>query len=671
MLKRLDSARWRRPKRQLRGAARNSSLAMLAVGVLGCAPKHPENALHREATQFDRASSKSIPATFTDDGYFANPSDALSATASVLAARAGVGQVSKTSVSTNWTYGGDIGLDEQGEYFDQTRRRDVVTLTQDGAEVRPTSSGISGERRLRPNAAPTAWTEIPSGGDPVLVKRALAGLEVSSLGAVHVKSAASALPDFEAALPEGFTVTTRSATGFEAERVTTERKDIPRNGAWATWDVRVTLSIAITPEKLAVAAGRTEHRFSTAEGEGSWTPAAATDGAIPTDWLANALRRGVPKGREHLPDAQLPPVAVQNAAFSEAPGPPPLRTMDEIEAIIRDRAAETHTGNFRVCLDRVVVDPTNSSGYSWDLPGMGGAAPDIVGDVTIGGTPFHLPQQQDSFRTAPRFCDTANYRSDDLHAHVTLSDTDLEIADPIGDCDVDLSTVLTSGASAIPCGSAQLFMSAMYNFSFGQIKVVGLPPSSNTVVGVLGGVAMENQAIAGHPIDVYVHLDDFRSLAVKQMGDGAKGEAWVKAAEAMEFVHAYPNIAAQYNKPGNSVEESAYYEVAKQARSKFAGEGVSAAISVVHQTYARQFAVHSWHGKAEIGGALAADTYWLLKITISDPIGAAASESGSLKAQLGSAMLPTVLSQMVREGVEQKISEAIQDQGGNVLIIGD
>ena len=313
---------------------------------------------------------------------------------------------------------------------------------------------------------------------------------------------------------------------------------------------------------------------------------------------------------------------------------------------------------------RIVVDPTTSSGSSWDLPGTGGAAPDIVGDATIGGTPFHLPQQHDSSRSTPRFCSIANYRAGEPYTQVTLSDTDLEITDLIGECSVDLGTVLTSGASGIPCGSAQLFMSSTYNFSFGQIRVVGLPPSSNTVLGAVGGVAMENQAIAGHPIDVYVRLDDYRALAVKKKGEGV-----VMAAEAAQAIGAYPNVAKLNGLQGNSLEESIYSEVAIKARRSFADEGVSAAISVVHQTYPRQFVGHSWHGKAGAAVSFAPGTYWLLKITISDPIGTAASQSGSLKAQLGSAMVPTVLSQMVREGVEQKVSASIQEQGGGVLII--
>ncbi len=420
----------RRWKLSSRGVARACLLAGLAAG---CAPKNPEAALVRQMKKHDRAAAKRVPTAHQDDSFFVPAGDALASAAESFGKGTSVAEATDTSVAADWSYDGDVKLDEHGEFFIQRRRSPVMTIASKGVEVTVSGSTIRERRRLRPGKEPGDWKQTTDELDVAGARRALADLEERHLATVQADGPVdAALTDFEAELTAGFEVTERTAHGLTAQRIDTQRNEV-KGGAWATWEARVTLAVAVEQETGAITVtGATDHRITTSELEGVWESASAADQALTIDWLARALRRGMPEGRSRYGPALLPAVADAVVGYSEPPPPPPLRTMDDIERIITERAWTTSTGKFTVCLDRVVVNSTSSSGQAWDVPNFSGSTnPDITGSVTIANRQFPITQADDLLSVQPKACATGNYRAGAPYTQVRIEDVDLTSNDTI------------------------------------------------------------------------------------------------------------------------------------------------------------------------------------------------------------------------------------------------
>lgn len=646
-------------------------LALARWGALGfslwaCAPKRPEVALARDMKRYDRQLARQEAAVLSDDTYFLPVSDALAAAAAELGKRrkSTIASVTETSVSDDWTYTEAIDVDRESEYLDQTRERNLLSFAATGGELELAGTAIRGTRRLRPQAEPAAWTNEASDLNLKAIRKHLAELERQHLAAVHTDDATAALADFAQVLPEGFEVTESTDRTLQARRIVTRRKET-RRGAWATWDARTTLRVTVEDGggSLAVHAS-TDHRISTPDSNGVWQPASEPDAATALDWLAAALRIGIPKGHEQFGPALLPPIEVEGE-LSSPPPPPPLRTMAEIEQIIEDRAVRTATGNFTVCLEQIDVERVNSAGQPWDVAIGGSPGPDLAGTIAIGGEPFRIPEADNTFRIRPGICAMSDYYAGNPYAQIDLWDMDLGSHDEIASCPIDLQTIALQGAGGIPCMSAQLTMSASYNFSFEQIDVVGLPPPDTGKKGdVLEGIAMENLAVARQPIDVYVLILNVRDLAIRQ-----KGAERVAVAETAQSLGLFSTLAAITGAKGSSLWESVYLESAAQAREQFAAEGVRAAVSPVYLHFHRAVEGHAWNGTSRQTRTVPPGRYPLLKITISDPLRTAATQSGVLLAKLGAVVAPDLLQELVRSTVEQKVTEAMAAQGGQVLMV--
>lgn len=524
---------------------RGSWVLVLLALTSACAARHPVDSLRREAKRYDRKTARESPTSESDERYLVPLSDAISATSTFLAQTAPVIEVSATQVGTDWTYGGAVGVDPTSEYFDQRRERSVVSLSQAGPEIIVSGSSVVGSRRIRPGGKSGAWDESQGQASIGSLRRNLDQLESSHLTQLHAKgSTTKLLGDFEASLPEGFEVTSKTADTLVAVRTTTSTKEKERKGFSATWERRDTLTVVVPKgdDALQVTLA-TEHRFSTESSEGSWEPAESMGRALPVDWLVATARRGIPARRMEFGPAQLASTESRRPQFSQPPPPPRLRTMKEIEEVVTLRAYQSATGNFTVCLDTILVNPKDPNGFDWDIPGAtetlnlaSGAAsavsalnqfgdayppvgmlmdsglmfvsegsidrkraetiarftrefselgkqilpvgPDVAGQVNLAGNLYNLPSSENRVRVDPNQCVTTTFKRNSPTAMaLSVWDVDLSYNDPIGSCTIPLSAIVNQGISGVPCGYSRVFASAVFNFSFDQIDVVGLPPA--------------------------------------------------------------------------------------------------------------------------------------------------------------------------------------------------
>jgi hypothetical protein len=515
--------------------------------VAGCA-KHPVEVLRRQAAKEERAISRNESEVFSDSRYFVPLPDAVAATVEVLEHSGRVTDVSEDAVSSDWGYDGSVVVEEAGESFQQHRERAVVSLNPVGAELEVSVVAVEQRRTLRAGGGTERWSEEKRAADLPSVRTRLQSLERAHVSVAAGSGRSSQILDVLArSLPGGFEVESREGGRLTAVRSRSQRKDWERRGKWATWDARETLSGSVDGESKAVYFRYVlENRFTTEEGEGGWEPSATVDAGLSVDWLAAAIRAGGGKGNVRLGPGQLPAVGTRHQELSEPPPHPRLRTISEIEEIIRRRAFEKHLGNFTVCLDYVVINPTSASGYDWDIPGVSnvlqatetvadygagrlgklnevgdqqpvvgmltdaavsyvtsGAVdrkqlesitrttgkvagwtarhlpvkPDVEGFVNVAGVEFTMREHENTLKIKPNFCATANFGPQSAAAAMQFWDVDVTENDPIGQCTVAFGTVIDRGISGISCGYARAYMSARYNFSFGQIKIVGLPPS--------------------------------------------------------------------------------------------------------------------------------------------------------------------------------------------------
>lgn len=524
-----------------------ATAGLLAILCEGCA-KHPVEVLRRQAAKEERALSRHESDVFSDARYFVPLPDAAAASVEVLEGRGKVIDVSKNSVGTDWSYSGSVEIEEAGEAYQERRERDVVSLNTIGAEVEVAAVAVTEQRKLRANGAPGRWLAGSRAADLPQLETRLQSLERAHLSAaVGNGSTQKILGALAGSMPNGFALETREGSTVTLVRTRSARKEWEKRGKWATWDAKESLAATVDADSKAVSYRyRLENRFSTEESEGVWEHSATVDAALPIDWLAAAIRAGAGKGNIRLGSAQMGEVTARHDAPAEPPPHPRLRTMAEIETIIRRRAYESHVGNFTVCLNYVVINPTSPNGYDWDLPGVSNALaatevvssaaaqglgeinevadshpvigmiadagidyvtgglvdrkqaesitrttgkvagwtsrhlpvkPDVAGLVSVAGNQFTLPEQNDSLKLRPDVCATADFEPRSAAAAIQLWDVDLTENDPIGQCAIRFGTVVDRGISGIPCGYARAYMSARYNFSFGQIQVVGLPPS--------------------------------------------------------------------------------------------------------------------------------------------------------------------------------------------------
>jgi hypothetical protein len=108
--------------------------------------------------------------------------------------------------------------------------------------------------------------------------------------------------------------------------------------------------------------------------------------------------------------------------------------------------------------------------------------PDVVGQFRVGNSSYHLQQTRDTLISHQDICHTTGFRDGYPLMGLYMADDDSSQLPPsenehIGSCNIALSDVLRQGPSGIPCQSGRALMNAEYNFSFGQIAVVGLPPA--------------------------------------------------------------------------------------------------------------------------------------------------------------------------------------------------
>lgn len=519
---------------------------LIAISATGCA-KHPVSLLEHQAKRYDRQAERKTAEVSNDRSYFVPVSDVVASAAKDLTGSNALAEVSNRTVGTDWSYGGEVGIDVSGEYFDQSRSRNIVNISLVGPEAQVSKLRVTGERRINARGGPTPWTDKPTSSAATELQGALDALEARHLSTTRAAADDSRiLADFEAALPPGYSVSERTDTTLAATAVTTTRKERKNKGLWATWEARTVLQLKVNPDdRLITVSERSDHRFTTEVQKGEWLPANSHNQAAALDWLAASLRIGMPAGHEVYSDPLLTVITPLSDGFAETPAPPRLRDMDEIARVVEARAFETSTGNFTVCVDTVLVNPTDSSGFDWDLPGItnilaatttvaqvadgalgqvnaiadqspimgylidgafayatldtvdrhraqsiarttGAVAkwtaghlpvkPEIAGAVAIGPTVFTLPQADNTLRTDPNVCATSDYSRGGTSVQANLWDVDVSYNDAIGACSASIDTVIRQGISGVPCGWARLYVSAKYNFSFDQIKVVGLPP---------------------------------------------------------------------------------------------------------------------------------------------------------------------------------------------------
>ncbi len=308
----------------------------------------------------------------SDPAWFVPVADAVSVAATELSSGNALAEVTDAGVSTDWAYAGETGVDEAGEYFDQERSRQEVEFARTGGELSMRLVWVVGERRHYAGGKVESWRESEEPADPGPLAAQLTRLETQHLTNVVARgNPKGLLDDFARAVPPEYTVADRGATTVVITKVSNKTREKPNRGWSASWDARLTLSAAVDPEQGVVTVTSVlEHRFSTESSEGSWERAGVQNSAAATDWLASTLRIALPAKHASFGAALLDPVAALRATFTPAPAPPRLRTIREVEEIVRLRAFEQRRGDFTVCIDHVIVNPKDGSGYDWDLPGV-------------------------------------------------------------------------------------------------------------------------------------------------------------------------------------------------------------------------------------------------------------------------------------------------------------
>lgn len=306
-----------------------------------------------------------------DEAYFVSAGDARSAAAAFLSRPDPPPEVGDRRVASDWGYAGTTHLDEQGEYYDQTRVRGVVSLEAVGAETTVAGSAQNERRRIRPTLEASPWTSWAGPLDLSPLRATMQRLEDGHLATVRSGDAPERLlGEFARMTPAGFSIVRQDESSVSVERTTTTRKDRERKGLWATWEARVTLTARVDEQTgRVVVESRLDHRFSTESAEGAWETAPEQNPAPALDWLADTLRAALPAGEARYGGELLASVAQRNEPIADPPTPPPLRTMAQIETIITRRAFEQARGDFTVCVDHILVNPKGPGGYDWDVPG--------------------------------------------------------------------------------------------------------------------------------------------------------------------------------------------------------------------------------------------------------------------------------------------------------------
>lgn len=354
---------------------------------VACIPKHPVESLERQARQYDRQAERMQAEVFEDDRYFIPIDDVASSIATDLMQIDTIGEFSHERVGTDWSYEGTIRIDTSGEFFDQSRTRRSVLISQIGPEVEVSESMISGRRRINADMRATAWVDTSQPVETTSIRTSLAELEVEHLTTIQAKAKTeTVLADFEASLPSDFKIINRTNTGLIVERVVSTHKENHRKELWANWEARTTLIVHVDAETHLISViEKNDHRFSTEANEGEWQAADNTGQTEAIDWLTSALRIGMPMGHERFGQTRLT-APVANVSLSNPPHPPKLRNINEIAIAVQTRAFQTSTGNFTVCLDHILINPTSASGYDWDLPGMSNilsATSEATGDAGV------------------------------------------------------------------------------------------------------------------------------------------------------------------------------------------------------------------------------------------------------------------------------------------------
>lgn len=505
---------------------------------------HPIKSLERQAKRSDANAKRLAAQSFEDDRYLIPEQDALAAAAKWLGGADQLSEISPSRLATDWKYEGSIGVDATGEYYDEARLRREVQLTKSGAEIQASGQTLIETRRVFPSGRAREWAaQLPS-----TLKNPMS-LEFGRLERLHVNglrvgiSKEGALKSFERGLPTGFSATTREGDALSAERITMVTKEKARKGLTARWDQREVIRASAASDPIQVDADQA-HRFSTELDEGTWQAPSAKIKALAADWTVATARLGIPDGSLQFGPSLVPSVEPRNVALSDPPSPPLLRTMPQITELVTRRAWETRTGNFTVCLDRILVNPKDWNGEDWDVPGVdqvlgalqdtsaktgaamgelnaiadrlpiagaladGGMAflsqgaidrrqlefaakatatvtgwtrqilpiaPEVAGGYGIGASSFQLKQTPDSLTSDQNICQNVDVLRGNLQMALEIWDLDASEHDPIGKCSFDFAQVADRGLVGIGCGFARVYMHATYNFSFDQIRIVGLP----------------------------------------------------------------------------------------------------------------------------------------------------------------------------------------------------
>jgi len=506
--------------------------------------------LERQARKFDRKVGRSSPATYGDSAYFVPASDALAATVAALESTGTVVEVGRTTVGTDWSYSGTVDVDPQGEFYKQDRQRTVVRVGTTEPEVQLGGDKVVGSRVLRHNRTNVKWSEERQIADLSGVRNRMDQLERRHLGDMRASVAIkNVLQTFAQSVPEGFEVVETDGSRVVCERVATKEKTNERKGLTGKWEARERLIVQVDSDsKLIRMSAETQHRFTTESEERDWAAAEHSNLSASIDWLAAAIRRGMPVGKIEYGPALLAAVEQKRVGLSDAPPPPTLRSIKEIEEIITQRAYQMGTGNFTVCLDQLIINPENNNGEAWDVPllaastelldegtslivsaagainsygdsqpaigmlmdagmraaskgtidrkqaeaiaqltaGVAGlsnalvqnvASPEINGSFAVGPSSYPLRRTEDRLQSKQGLCHTGNFNRANSSFALDIWDLDLEYHDHIGRCSFNLPHIIKYGVSGFGCGYARVYMRATYNFSFEQIKVVGLPPA--------------------------------------------------------------------------------------------------------------------------------------------------------------------------------------------------
>jgi hypothetical protein len=508
---------------------------MLSLLLAGCLPKHPDEALRREARRQDERLRQVVADVVEDDAYAVSQDEVLAATVGWLGGVDVVFEASPTGAGTDWRYDGAPAVDEVSEYLDQRRARRTVAIATTGPESRVAATDHVEVRRARP-ATVGQWSTTETPADPSDLVETLADAEVRALGTL--RATGDALQAFATTLPNGFEVAERTAERLRAESVESSLKK--GKTVSAIRETRDTCTATVTGGAVAVRHDR-EHRYLVGDQASEWESTGTGD-ALVLDWTAAALRAGFATGA--LTFAPHPAVHVAARSLSAPPALPRLRTREEVVALVTQRALEQGRGRFSMCLDYVVVDPHRPDGFHWDgqivgfltdtvsffaggteqLAGELAAAaeqdaltglvvnkgvqyltgvkpqqleaiagltrqltdftaellplhPDLRGQVAVGGRFVPLRPTDDALQSEQHLCAVSTFRGPSDGMRVQLVDADIDGRfESVGDCAVGLGDVLTHGPSGTRCGSATLFTSAEFQFDLDQVALLGLPP---------------------------------------------------------------------------------------------------------------------------------------------------------------------------------------------------